>query len=379
MRKIVALGPADSLPYALTHELANETLDVHYMHGTPNLWPLSEGARSGRIRLFCYFMAGEDRRLRQQGVPIQFVPCAFRDIGSAMLRAGVTDLYMAGRESPDGVSFGSCCGYSRQLLDAGVDLHLENNCNLPMTDWVWEGTPSEVFWCDTPIHLHKRSGTTEVDKKIASHILPLLPECPAIQVGVGGVPNSVLAMMVENKMPVKRIVSELFSPAMVPLMQAGLLHGDVTCTVAFGDTVEFYEFMHRNVRRIVVMGVEETNNSEKLAEIPNLVSINSCLEVDWTGQVNSEEINREPFSGSGGQLDFVLGATRSRGGMSFLCMPSRRVDKTTGEIRSRIVDRLHGAVTVPRNCVDWIVTERGAVNLRGLSIDARREALLSIG
>lgn len=379
MRRIVALGPADSLPYALTHELANDTADVHYMHGTPNLEPLAEGARAGRIRLFCYFMAGYDRKLRANGVPINFVPCAFRDISRAMINAGVTDLYAAGRLTTGGVSFGSCCGYSRALLNMGVRLHLEDNMHLPLTKPIWAGEPEDVMWFDSPVHLHKRAVTTERDAEIARHILELLPDKPTIQVGVGGVPNSVLETLIEQRKPVRRIVSELFSPAMIPLIESGLLVEDVECTVAFGDTPGFYRFIERNSHRIHVRPVEWTNNSERLAGIDNLVSINSCLEVDLSGQVNSEEVNRRPYSGSGGQLDFVLGATRSKGGMSFLCMPSKRIDKASGSIRSRIVERLHGAVTVPRNCVDYVVTERGAVRLRGLSVDARREALMSIG
>lgn len=379
MRRIVALGPADSLPYALTHELANDTADVHYMHGTPNLEPLAEGARAGRIRLFCYFMAGYDRKLRANGVPINFVPCAFRDISRAMINAGVTDLYAAGRLTTGGVSFGSCCGYSRALWDMGVRLHLEDNMHLPLTKPIWAGEPEDVMWFDSPVHLHKRAVTTERDAEIARHILELLPDKPTIQVGVGGVPNSVLETLIEQRKPVRRIVSELFSPAMIPLIESGLLVEDVECTVAFGDTPGFYRFIERNSHRIHVRPVEWTNNSERLAGIDNLVSINSCLEVDLSGQVNSEEVNRRPYSGSGGQLDFVLGATRSKGGMSFLCMPSKRIDKASGSIRSRIVERLHGAVTVPRNCVDYVVTERGAVRLRGLSVDARREALMSIG
>lgn len=390
-KRIIALGPADALPRGLVQDLAAEmqvdrslSMDVHYMHGTPNLQPMEDAARRGQVTLYCYFAAGFDRQLMARGVPIQFVPCAFRDIGAAMLAAGVTDLYHAGR-SWDGVdiSFGSCCGYAHHLLAVGqVRLHLEDNINLPRTGPMFDteaaGIDTEITWRDEPVHLHRAARVTDTDRHIAKHILAVMPHAPVIQVGVGGVPNSVLAMMVEHRMPVRRIVSELFSPAMIPLIESGLLIEDVECTVAFGDTPAFYEFIERTGHRIHIRPVEHTNNSERLSQIDGLVSINSCLEVDLTGQVNSEEVNRRPYSGSGGQLDFVLGATRSKGGMSFLCMPSKRVDKVSGSIRSRIVERLHGAVTVPRNCVDWIVTERGAVRLRGLSADARRDALLGI-
>lgn len=379
--KKIALGPADALPAGYVKAMAaEEGIEIHYMHGTPNLDPLEDAARAGKVRLFCYFAGATDRAMMRRGVPIEFVPCAFRDIGSAMIKAGVTDLYHAGR-TRDGevISWGSCCGYSQYLVENGVRLHLEDNINQPFTEpWFEPATEPEVTWFDTPIHLHKPPQVTDVDRRIAKHILAVMPANPVIQVGVGGVPNSVLAMMVERRMPVRRVVSELFSPAMIRLIENGMLLEDVECTVAFGDRPGFYRFLEENSGRVRVRPVEVTNNSERLAQIPKLVSINSCLEVDWSGQVNSEEVNGAPYSGSGGQLDFVLGATRSKGGMSFLCMPSKRVDKATGGLRSRIVERLHGAVTVPRNCVDWIVTENGAVRLKGLSSEARREALLSV-
>ena len=391
MKRIIALGPADALPYGLVQDIAAElqvdrslTMDIHYMHGTPNLQPLEDAARRGQVVFYCYFAGGFDRHLMTRGVPIQFVPCAFRDIGAAMLTAGVTDLYHAGR-SWDGVdiSFGSCCGYSQHLLSVGkVRLHLEDNINLPRTGPMFDTEAADIdvdiTWRDEPLHFHRAPKITDTDRQIAKHILAVIPDNPVIQVGVGGVPNSVLAMMVEQRRQVKRIVSELFSPAMIPLIETGLLQEDVECTIAFGDTPEFYDFLETNSHRIHIRPVEITNCSERLAKIDNLVSINSCLEVDLTGQVNSEEVNGRPYSGSGGQLDFVLGAIRSNGGMSFLCMPSKRIDKASGSIRSRIVDRLHGAVTVPRNCVDWIVTENGGVRVKGLTANARREALLNI-
>lgn len=387
MKRIIALGMADAMPHRLLSELADElaanhdlTLDVHYMHGNSNLEFLEEYVRHGRIRLFCYFMGAFDRKLVSKGVPMEFIPCAFRDVGKEMLQAGVTDLYLQGTVVGSDLSFGSCCGYSAELATAGLNLHIEDNLYQPLTMplYVLYRNYVRLVECNRRIPLHRVPVVTEVERQIAEHIIAVMPPMPTLQIGVGGVPNIVLEMMIERGLPVRAIMSELFSPAMVKLMKAGLLEGDATCTIAFGDTPEFHEFLEANHARIKIIGVEHTNNSEKLAVIPNLVSINSCLEVDTQGQVNSEACCGRVISGSGGQLDFVLGALRSPGGMSFLCMPSK-CTTPTGEIHSRVVERLHGPVTVPRNCVDWVVTERGAVRLRGMTQSERCDALIGVG
>ena len=384
----IALGLADGMPWGLIEDIADwldnnrkVCIDVHYMHATSAILPLEEAARRRQVRLFCYFMGAADRKLLNRGIDLFFIPAAFRDVGSLMLKAGVRKLFVAGSEYHGALSWGSCCGYSAQLAEhKGVKVYFEINDQLPFVAGRFMYSDYEdvelSFTCQ-PIEMHKIVKPTEVDKAIAAHIVNLLPENPSIQVGVGGIPNSVLATMVDRKIRVKSIVSELFTPSMIPLIEQGLLDEYAVCTIAFGNNQEFYNFLDDN-DEVFLDGVEITNSSETLAKIPNLVSINSCLEVDWTGQVNSEQINRRTYSGAGGQLDFVLGALRSPGGMSFLCMPSKRIDKGTGEIRHRIVDRLHGVVTVPRNCVDWIVTENGAVNLRGLSEDERCNALIGI-
>lgn len=384
----IALGLADGMPWELVQDIADfldknrlVCIDVHYMHATSAIIPLEWAARRNQVRLFCYFMGKVDRQLANAGVPIHFIPAAFRDVGSLMINAGVTKLFVAGREFFGELFWGSCCGYSAQLAERpGITVFFESNENLPMIigrSLTYNNRYIKMAYSDHAIELHGSSSPTKEDLAIAEHIVNLLPKNPSIQVGVGGVPNSVLATMVDRKMPVRRIVSELFAPSMIPLMEKGLLEQYALCTIAFGNNKKFYDFLD-NSEDVFIEGVEVTNSSETLAEIPNLVSINSCLEVDWSGQVNSEQTNRQTYSGAGGQLDFVLGALRSPGGMSFLCMPSKRVDKNTGEIKHRIVDRLHGVVTVPRNCVDWIVTENGAVNLRGLSESERCNALIGI-
>jgi len=120
------------------------------------------------------------------------------------------------------------------------------------------------------------------------------------------------------------------------------------------------------------------NDPSVIAKMDNMVSINSCLNADLYGQIGSESSGTRQISGTGGQLDFVTGATAAPGGKAFLCMSSTYTDKT-GQLHSRIIPHFNGdIITTPRSQAYYIVTENGAVNLAGLSTWQRAEALISI-
>ena len=126
--------------------------------------------------------------------------------------------------------------------------------------------------------------------------------------------------------------------------------------------------------------VEYVNNVDVIASCGQVVSINSCLQVDLFGQVNSESSGLQHIGGTGGQLDFVMGAFQSEGGKSFLCTPSTRFNKTTGKTESLIMPTLPNGsiVSTPRSAVHYIVTEYGAVNLKGKNTYERAELLVSV-
>ena len=178
------------------------------------------------------------------------------------------------------------------------------------------------------------------------------------------------------------IHTEMFSDSVVELMKKGVVNnskknihkGKVISTFIMG-TPELYEFVNNNPD-IELYPVEYVNDPFVIGQNDNVVSINSCLEVDLMGQVNSESIGLKQFSGSGGQVDFVRGAAASKGGISIMAMPSTAAKGTL----SRIVPFLAqgAAVTTSRNDVDYVVTEYGIASLRYKTLRQRAESLIKI-
>jgi acyl-CoA hydrolase len=147
---------------------------------------------------------------------------------------------------------------------------------------------------------------------------------------------------------------------------------------AFGaGTRKLYDFIHDNPE-IMSCPSDYVNDVNRIAQIDNFMSINNAMEVDLFGQISSESSGTKQISGTGGQLDFVMGAYLSKGGKSFICLSSTY--GKPGDVKSRIVPTLKqgSIVTASRTCAQWVVTEHGKVNLKGKSTWERAEALISI-
>jgi itaconate CoA-transferase len=232
---------------------------------------------------------------------------------------------------------------------------------------------------NTPLSEVQQAEASEIDWAIARLVAERIQDGDTLQMGVGGVPNSVLTLLDQHKN--LGLHSELFSPAMVTLIQKGVINGRLkrlmqhkhVFTLALGDRAMF-DFMDDNPS-IVGYPASWVNDPAIIRKNPNMVSVNSAIEVDITGQINAEQLNGSPFSGTGGQLDFVRGAFGSRGGRSFIALHST----AKGDTLSRVVPRLAGGtVTDTRMDAHFIVTEYGCVELKGLSISQRVRALIGI-
>jgi len=253
----------------------------------------------------------------------------------------------------------------------------QSQINLFGVDYVVEGS-------NTPLAELKTKEATDVDKQIASHIVPRIQSHSTLQLGIGALPNYIGKLIAQSDIRNVEAHTEMFTDAYVDLFEAGKLTGNkpvdkgkAVYTFA-GGTKRLYDFIDDNPI-CCSAPVDYVNNIATAGSIPNFVSINSCIGVDLYGQVCSESAGHQQISGTGGQLDFVMGAFRSEGGHSFLCTPSTRMTKT-GKLYSNITPLLpRGAiVTTPRMAVDYIVTEYGAVELKGKTTWERAELLISI-
>lgn len=223
-------------------------------------------------------------------------------------------------------------------------------------------------------------GSTPVHQKIGERIAAMIPDGATLQMGIGSIPDSVLSNLGDHRD--LGIHTELFSDGVVELIEAGIINGarktlhrqKVVAGFLFGSKL-LYDFVQDNA--IVEMHpTDYVNDPSIIARNDNMISINSALEVDLTGQVAADSIGSRFYSGVGGQVDFIRGAARSSGGKPIIALPATAKG---GEI-SRISAMLkHGTgVTTSRNDVHFIVTEYGVADLYGKTINQRARALIDI-
>ncbi len=220
----------------------------------------------------------------------------------------------------------------------------------------------------------------EVQNKIAAHIAPHIPDGATLQMGIGGIPDAVLRQLTNHRD--LGIHTELFSDGVMDMIELGVITnrkksfhpGKVVAGFVLG-TRKLYDFAHDNPI-FELHPTEYVNDPFNIARNDKMISINSAVEVDITGQVCSDSIGTKFFSGAGGQLDFVRGAARSKGGKSFIALPSTTKKDTV----SRIVPQLKpgAGVVTTRYDVRFVGTEYGVVDLWGMSLQQRVQALASI-
>jgi acyl-CoA hydrolase len=230
-----------------------------------------------------------------------------------------------------------------------------------------------------PLPEHFLGEISTEEKAIGRHIAALIEDGSTLQMGIGSIPNAVLSCLGDHKD--LGIHSEMFSDGILPLIEAGIITGSkkkkhansIIGTFAIG-TKKLYDFMHDNPM-VKMLDAAYVNNVEVIRKNDKVVGINSAIEVDLTGQVCADSIGRKMFSGVGGQMDFIRGASLSEGGKPIIAFTS-----TTKNGQSKIVNTLkNGAgVVTTRAHVHWIVTEYGAVNLYGKTLRERSELLASI-
>ena len=256
---------------------------------------------------------------------------------------------------------------------------VENGVHISQVDMIVESD-------NTPIPVTGAAGEpSEVDQKVAQLIVDEIPNGACLQLGIGGMPNAVGKLIATSDLKDLGVHTEMYVDAFVDLAEAGKINGSKKSidrfrqTFAFGSgTQKMYDYLNDNPE-CMSTSVGYTNDVRVISQLDNFMSINNAVDIDLFGQISSESSGLKHISGAGGQLDFVLGAYLSKGGKSFICLSSTFTNKK-GELQSRILPTLHdgSVVTDTRANVQYIVTEYGIINLKGLSTWQRAEALISI-
>ena len=337
-------------------------------------------------------MSGLDRKMNKQGC-CWFIPVQFREnpkymaenvgpIDVAMFQVAPMDQYGNFNFGPQLAEYWGIMKSAKKVIvevnPCQPIIHgMQNTINISQIDLVVEGQARPL-----PNIVAKEA--TAAEKKIAEHIAERIESGSTLQLGIGGMPNYVGQKIAESDINDLSVHTEMFVDAYVHLYKAGKITGNkrtnkgkMVFTFAMGSQ-EVYEFLDDNPMGYVAP-VDYVNAVEVIAANDKVVSINSCLQVDFFGQVNSESAGLQHIGGTGGQLDFVMGAFQSQGGKSFLCTPSTRTNRD-GSVQSLIMPTLPqgSIVSAPRSATHYVVTEFGAVNLKGKSTWERAELLISI-
>lgn len=345
----------------------------------------------GHLRVNTMFISGNIREAVHSGradftpVLLSEFPLLFKN---GHLPVDVAIIHVSLPDDHGFCSLGVEVGLTKTASESAKIIIAEVNPQMPRTlgdAFIHVGRLNYIHHVNYPISemaMGSDDPSAEV-KKMASHIAELIPNGATMQMGIGAVPDAVLKHLYDKKD--LGVHTELFSDGVIDLVEAGVLtnaektlhQGKILAGFVIG-TKRLYDWVDDNPL-IEMRRTEYVNDPFVIAQNDKMVAINSAIEIDLTGQVCADSIGPKLYSGVGGQLDFIYGASRSKGGVPIIALPS---DTTTrsGKRFSRITGMLkHGAgVVTTRNHVRYVVTEYGIADLYGKTIRQRAQALIGI-
>ena len=338
------------------------------------------------VRHVAYFFGGASRPGGQAGW-IDFIPAYFSELPILIAR-GLTPVdvvfSMASEMDEHGYfSLSLATDYTMAAIARARVVVLEVNPNVPFANG------------DCHIHISQVTALVEssepllevglpkigaVQEAIGKYVAELIPDGATLQIGYGGIPDAVVMQLTEKQD--LGIHTEMVGDGIMTLVEAGVVtnrrknyhRGKMLATFALGSK-KLYQFMHRNPA-LEMHPVSFTNDPFLAGMNDNLISVNATMQVDLIGQCGSESLGFTPYSGTGGQSDFVRAANRSNGGKPFMVLPSTAKNNTISRIVPTLSTGTH--VTTSKNDVNYVVTEFGVAQLRGKSAKQRAAALIAI-
>jgi butyryl-CoA:acetate CoA-transferase len=350
--------------------------------------------KNGNITYNTWHSSGIERKLVNQGKafyqPIKYseIPRYLRD-GSTKVNVAV--IPTTPMDKHGNFNFGLSASHTRALIEAADTVILEINKNIPRAlggfdnfvnirdvDYLYESSNYEMFTLPS-------AKFGEAEEKVAEFVVNELVDGACLQISIGSLPSAIGTLIGKSDLKDLGVHTEMYVESFMELTKLGKITGNKKNinprrqTYAFAaGSKEFYDFIDDN-EELMAAPVDYVNCEETVQQLDNFMSINSALEVDLFGSVSSETSGFRHISGSGGALDFMLGAYKSKGGKSFVTLLSSRVDKE-GVRHSNIVPFLKAGTqpTGTRANTNYVVTEQGIVNLKGLSQWERTEQLIGI-
>ena len=344
---------------------------------------------AGHLRVNTLFISDNVRTAVNQG-RADFTPSHLSEIprlfSSGVIPLDVALIQVSLPDEHGFCSFGVEVGVTKTAAQFAKTVIAEINSQMPRTlgdSFIHLSKIHHIVSVDYPLPEVSMGEPTELSKQIGQHVAGLIDNGSTLQMGIGAIPNGVLHYLRDKRD--LGIHSELFSDGVIDLYEAGVitnekktLHPGKMIAGFLLGTRRLYDFVDNNPV-VELHPTEYVNDSYIISQNDKMVAINSAIEVDLTGQICADSIGTRLYSGTGGQLDFVRGAARSKGGKPIIALPSMTVT-SSGQRFSRIVPTLKAGsgVVTTRNDVHYIVTEYGVADLYGKSIRQRTRALIGI-
>ncbi|WP_439181943.1 acetyl-CoA hydrolase/transferase family protein [Carboxylicivirga taeanensis] len=332
-----------------------------------------------------FFVGGNLRKQTQAGYA-DYIP-AFLSETQKLIRDGVlkVNVAMIMCSTPDKhgyVSLGTSVDATKAAIECADVVIAAVNPNVPRAwgDAIFPMSEIDYFVeDDSPLFTHDMGALTDMDIAIGKNVAELIEDGACLQMGIGGIPNAVLAQLGNHKD--LGVHTEMFADGILPLVEKGVVNGKrkqidpgkMVASFLMGSQ-KLYDFIDDNPM-VAMMDVRHTNSVNVIRQNDKVTAINSALSVDITGQVCADSIGTTHYSGVGGQIDFIRGAGYSKGGLPIIAMPS-----VTAKGISKIAPTLlqgSGVVTTRAN-MHWFVTEYGAVNLYGKTMQERAKLMISV-
>jgi acyl-CoA hydrolase len=357
---------------------------IHHIH-TEGAAPYAEAEFEGVFQLESFFVGGNVRRATQAGyadyIPV-FLCETQKLIRQGYLPINVAMIQVSPPDKHGYVSLGTSVDATLAAIETADTVIAQINKHVPRT---WGDSQINIgdidlfVECDEPLYIHKNPPITAIEEAIGKNVANLIDDGSCLQLGIGGIPNAVLAQLGNHKN--LGVHSEMFSDGLLPLVEKGVVNGKhkqidngkIVASFIMGSE-KLYNFVDDNPM-VAMMDVRHTNSVPSIRQNHKVMAINSALAVDITGQVCADSIGIKHYSGVGGQIDFIRGAGYSEGGKPIIAIPSVTA-KGISKISPTLLEG-SGVVTTRAN-MHWLVTEYGAVNLYGRTLQDRAKLIISI-
>ncbi len=380
---------AGATPFALVQALADrheelKDIKIYHLH-TEGSAPYAKPEYADTFHVNSFFLGANCRVPTNEGYA-DFIPCFLSEI-PLMIRSGVIDIDVALIQVSPPDSHGYCSmGISVDATKAAVDtarvIIAQINPQMPRTHGdglIHMDRFTASCFEDEALPELKPHPITPEESKIGAYIAEMIEDRSTLQMGIGAIPDAVLKSLGNHKD--LGVHTEMFSDGVVDLVESGVItnkyktkHKDVIVSGFLLGTRKLYDFVDDNPT-VRMLDIQYVNDTAVIRKHANMISINSAIEVDITGQVCADSIGTRMYSGVGGQMDFIRGASLSPGGKPIIALTS-----TTKRNESKISSFLKpgAGVVTTRAHVHYIVTEYGVANLYGKNLRERARALINI-